>query len=98
MITYNLLESGQVSVHCPFCGEDHSPESALTKICDHLVIYNSGQSDSPEFVKGDLLNKYNDNDEFLDDYLEKTLDDSYLNIKIDLPMPSGISISHIFHK
>ena len=37
MITYNLLESGQVSVHCPFCGEDHSPESAVSKNCDHLV-------------------------------------------------------------
>ena len=98
MITYNLLEDGQVSVHCPFCGEDHSPESAVSKNCDHLVIYNSGQSDRPEFVKGDLLNNYDDDNEFLDGYLEKTLDDSYLNIKIEIPAPSDFSVSHIFHQ
>ncbi len=84
MITYNTDEYNKdnefQNIHCLFCGTKITPneEDNIVGDCDHIIYVCTNETwEEPEISKQEIFKDFNEEDDYMD-YLEKTLDDSYL--------------------
>ena len=88
MIEYKL-EGVDKDIHCLFCGTRVGyDENGELGECNHLVYCSSGDESSDIEAYKDLFNNYDEDDDFLYDYLVKKLDNKHIMINLRQPPPS----------
>jgi len=92
MILYKIQDI-EINVHCIFCGTDVGPENEGD--CEHFMFHTTESSNEHEHSKIDNILSKMTEDDFLGDFLEENLDDTYLTILLQGPQMSS-EIYYIF--
>jgi len=97
LIEYKL-EGVDKDIHCLFCGTRVGyDENGELGECNHLVYCSSGETSDDIELYNELFDSFDEDEDYIYEYLIKKLDDTYIMVTLRQPPPSGESF-HIILK